>query len=273
MAVESCPTPCDRTVRPAFPETYEYRDYMAQFCKEHGLHFVTLTNDLGFHPRTWPSLQFQYRKPPPTIGSKAYPKTCTWNLKIVPIYRWLDQYIGRHYLGWKDYSWETGRKKAIKTFAERYGKVRVIIGIAKGEEKRVAKPSAGPIWMQRSVEKCYPMIKEGVDRRKAIEYIKSVGHQVPLPSNCMFCPFLGEAELLWLYRFYPDSYQEWVELEKAKRDYHRAEGVPEEKNHGVWAKKTLPEVLEIAKEKYGHWSDEELHAYKMTHGHCIDVAY
>lgn len=42
---------------------------------------------------------------------------------------------------------------------------------------------------------------------------------------------------------------------------------------GVWGTKTLPEVLETAISKYGHFSDDELNDYKMSHGHCVKSKY
>jgi hypothetical protein len=45
------------------------------------------------------------------------------------------------------------------------------------------------------------------------------------------------------------------------------------KNYGVYGTITLTEKLDQAKKKYGHWSDEQLWDYKMSHGHCVKSSY
>ena len=46
-----------------------------------------------------------------------------------------------------------------------------------------------------------------------------------------------------------------------------------EKNYGVYGTLTLPEKLKRAKEKYGHWTIEQLNEYKMSHGHCVKSSF
>lgn len=245
------------------PETYEHVGYSTAFCKKHGIPFTFITTEMGYHGNTWPNLTDRY-KSNNSIGSKAYPKTCTDNLKLKPIYRFVEQFIG------ENAGYPIGRKRAIKGYADDHGKIQVIIGIAKGEEGRVADDNNTFPWMKRAVKRSYPLIETGFDRVKCQEYIKSVGHPVPLPSNCMMCPFMNEAELLWLYRFYPKEYELWVHLEKNKIQANLHAG---DKNYGVWGRKLLPEVLEIAQQKFGDWDDERLHEYKMSHGHNLMTKY
>ena len=253
------------------PETYSYVEHIKAFVESQGGNFIFLQPKMGYHSAPWRDLRYQWRLHN-SIGSKAYPKTCTTNLKVVPIYRFLDEYVAKNYMGWPDYKYSTGRKRAIKEYAARDGKIRVIIGIAKGEEKRVAKPGMSPVWMENNIEKVYPLITEGVDRFKAIDIIKGYNQPVPLPSNCMMCPFANETELLWLSRFYPDVYKEWVVLEANKIAAYK-DKTPPEKNFGVFGRRTLPEVLEQAKAKYGTMTDKELQDHKMVHGHSNLSAY
>jgi len=105
-----------------------------------------------------------------------------------------------------------------------------------------------------------------MDRLACQEYIRSVGHTVPTPSNCVLCPWLNEIELLYLYRFHRTDYEEWVQLEDNKIQANLHMG---EKNMGVWGKKLLPEKMKEAQLKHGHMSDAELSEYKMGHGHCV----
>ena len=78
------------------PATYEHTEYIKWFCFMNGIEFVHLTPNMGFHSPSWPSLRsFYYRTS--TVGSKAFRKTCTDQLKIGPIYRFLEKWIGEHY--------------------------------------------------------------------------------------------------------------------------------------------------------------------------------
>lgn len=245
------------------PDTYNHVEYTKELCMKNGIDFVFITSDMGYHGNTWPDLKSRY-KSNDTIGSKAYPKTCTDNLKLKPIYHYLEKYIG------DNAGYPIGRKQAIKGYAEDHGKIQVIIGIAKGEEKRVAPDDGVFPWMRKGIKRSYPLITIGYDRKSCQDYAKSVGEPVPIPSNCMICPFLNDAELLWLYRFYPEQYEEWVELEKNKIEANMHAG---KKNFGVWGRKLLPEVLTIALAKFDNWSDERLQEYKMSHGHNLQTRY
>ena len=46
-----------------------------------------------------------------------------------------------------------------------------------------------------------------------------------------------------------------------------------EKNLWVWGKKTLPEVLAEAQEKYKNLTKEEIDEYRFSHGHCVMSKY
>jgi len=247
------------------PQTNVAVSEAKKFCADHGIEFVHITPEMGHHSATWQGLR-QFYNLKMAVGSKAYPKTCTDNLKIKPIYRYLEQWLGQQY------GVEVGRKKAFYQFAGRHGKVRVIIGIAKGEEKRVAGVSDEK-WRRETIEIVYPLIDLGLDRQGCQDYIRSVGHTVPPPSNCMLCPFMSEIELLWLYRFYPNDYADWVRIERRKWEESQRRGVEAKRNLGVWGKRLLPQVLVTARVKFGHLTDEQLVEYKMSHGHCVASKY
>lgn len=247
-------------------ETLAHVEAVKDFCSAQSIEFVHITPDLGHHTSKWQSLRAFWDRTK-TIGSKAFPKTCTDKLKIVPIYNFLDTWLGERY------GYQTGRKRAIKEFAQQHGRIRVLLGIAAGEETRVADISKEPKrWMRESTERFYPLIDIGYDRAACIAYIESLNHSVPPPSNCMLCPFMSEVELVWLYRHKPADYQDWVRLERQKLDNNRH--LDESgRNLGVWGKRTLPDVLDAALGKYGHWSKAQLQEYKMSHGHCVKSKY
>ncbi len=246
------------------PQTLDHIKYIEGFCKKKGIDFTFLTPDMGFHSPKWQSLKGQYRLNN-TVGSKAFMKTCTDRLKLQPIYGYLDHWLGQ------EYGLKSGRKNAFKEFAEQYGKIDMLIGIAAGEEKRCANAGSDPKkWRAASVRTVYPLVEMGLDRQGCHEVIKGFSHEIPMPSNCMICPFLSEQELVYLHRFHNEDYQEWVELEANKIKKFADKG---DQNFGVWGKKLLPQVLAESLKKYGDWTDAMLMDYKMSHGHCVMSTY
>lgn len=263
--------------------TYEHVEFIKFLCHENGIEFYFLTADQGFHPRTWPSLSSQMRRNN-SIMSMMFPRSCTDNLKIKPFYNFLNVYIAKTFYQ-KNLPNSTRNKIYIKKFATDHGKINVVLGIASGEEKRVKvskrklkenqlnffeKPKKKQnVWMDKCIIKCYPMIADGIDRQKAQDYILVTPWPLPPPSNCKQCPFMSKIEILWMFRFIPQDYYDWVEREQAK--INKCIGL--ERNLGVKGEKLLPEILKEAIQEYGHWTDEELQEYKMSHGHCVMSTY
>ncbi len=151
-----------------------------------------------------------------------------------------------------------------------------MVGIAAGEESRIPdaaaiekQEKAEPWW--KTIERVYPLVDLGWDRQACQDYMRDLGVEIPLPSNCMRCPYMSDVELVWLHRFHQEKFDEWCDLEDAKIAAQEGSG---KKNHGVWnSGKRLREVLKGALEKYGSWSDEQLQEYKMSHGHCVKSRY
>ncbi|HYE69216.1 MAG TPA: hypothetical protein VEA58_11435 [Anaerovoracaceae bacterium] len=278
--------------------TYEHVKFVEQFCKSHSIDFYFITSDMGFHPKSWPDL-ISWMKRNSGIMSKVYPKTCTDNLKIKPIYNFLDAYIGQFYYPeivkeefpqhWVEPQDRSGSlpfskynilsiparlscKRFIKQFAKDHGRIRVIIGIAKGEETRLGSHFPHK-WMADSLERVYPLVEIGVDRQACQDSIKAFGLPLPPPSNCKRCPFMDKIELLWMYRFDRKAFDEWVIMEQRKVDKSALMGVGVDRNFGVNGKKLLPKVIEEAVALYGHMTDDELQEYKMSHGHCVKSRY
>jgi 3'-phosphoadenosine 5'-phosphosulfate sulfotransferase (PAPS reductase)/FAD synthetase len=251
-------------------ETYEHVEFITRFCQQHNIEFYFLRTEDGYHPNSWPNL-FAAMERTDSIMSVAFNRTCTFNLKIVPVYNFLETWIAKRYYG-KKIIHSKSRKAYIKNFAKDYQKIRVIIGIAKGEEERLSEEM--PLsWMRKSIERVYPLIEEGIDRQGCQDYINSLKLPLPLPSNCMCCMYLSLQELLWLYRNKRSRYERWVLRERKKIEKWDKRGLPREKNLGVFGEKLLPEKLAEAQEKYGHWTNEQLYEYKMSHGHCVKSGY
>jgi hypothetical protein len=276
-----------------------YREYIQDYCKEKGVPFYFVDKFSNYFSESWRGGLVAFNERKTAIQSKAFPKTCTDQLKIRPIYKFLDELLFRKSKEvqqkvitsinnpekatfllqqsklaerkGEDYVFPVLQKKAIVKYAELYGKIDVILGIAKGEEKRMSKDTSNaPKWFQQSINKVYPLVEEGMDRKACQDYIESVGELVPYPSNCIICPFMSKQELLFMYRFNKEWYHRFCRMEQRKIDKSAAEGIDPKKNLGVWGTtKLLPEILEEAIEKHGHMTDKELDDYKMSHGHCV----
>jgi 3'-phosphoadenosine 5'-phosphosulfate sulfotransferase (PAPS reductase)/FAD synthetase len=268
-----------------FDATYEHVKNVQERSRNAGVEFVFITSDMGFHSSSWLSLRHFYRTHD-TIGSKSYPKTCSIRLKIQPIYRFLEYWLSKRY-GVQCYN-----KKGIREFAAQYGKIKMMIGIAKGEEKRVSESSNSPLrWYRDSIETIYPLIDLEMGRQECQDYLHSKDLRV-IPSNCKACPFLSLEELEYLRRFHAEDLDDWVELEAAKMRKHRDKeavivtdkegntrfdrnGHPKtaNKNYGVFGVKALPEKIEEARIKFTDWPDQRISEYRYSHGHCVSTAY
>lgn len=268
-----------------FPETYKHVEHVTEQCASAGVEFVFITSDMGYHSDSWLGLRHFYRTKG-TIGSKMFPKTCTSRLKLQPIYRFLEQYLA------KNYGVTHGNKRGFYQFVSRYGKIDMMLGIAKGEERRVAKADKNPNkWYRENINPVYPLIDLGMDRAACQDYLQTKGLKI-LPSNCKACPFMSIEELEYLRRFENDSLTDLVELEAAKiaRFTHleavevtdkegntlfKRDGSPKttNKNYGVWGTTLLPAKIEQAKEMFAEASDDYIREYRYSHGHCVANAY
>jgi hypothetical protein len=220
-------------------ETYEQVKHAQWLCDQNKIPFIFLQ---GWATGDWNKGLIAFYEKKNVVGSKAFRKTCTMRLKINPIYNWLDDYLHKQFG-----TSVNGNKKAIRQFALNHGKIDVLIGIARGEEKRAgSNEESKDRWMRESINKRYPLIDIGWDRQE------------------------------------PEWYHKWVELEenKIQKFTHNGDRTKTLKgngqvgdNLGVWGKKLLPEILQEAIEEYGYMTDEELREYKMSHGHCVKSKY
>lgn len=268
------------------PGTYQHVQFIKTFCEFHSIEFYLITHHQGYHPKNWDTLQHNFQTHS-TVMSVAFHKTCTDNLKIKPLYNFLDHYIAKYYYNYNEPNRPKG-KRFIKHFCKQYGKINVLLGIAAGEESRIAK-SLKPAehnaqfdlfgeviitkstWMDHCLQKLYPLVDLQMDRAACQTYIRQTGLPLPPPSNCMMCPFLSKQEILWLYRNYPEVYYEWQAYEKAK--LQKFSNAKISRNLGVKGNLTLAKFLDQAISEYGNWTKEQLDEYKMSHGHCVKSAY
>ncbi len=252
------------------PETYENVERLRDLYERHGEEFHFLEAGSRWHSDSWPDLLTFYRRGD-RIGSKSFPKSCSQQLKIAVIYRFLEEMLAN------DYGVSLGNKRGFREFMALVGeKITVMIGLSAEEaERRLAKDDKAPKWMKETVNRVYPLIEMGWTRGDCQDYIRARGFPLPYPSLCRHCPYKTELDILRMSRDDPEGFTEWVDLERNKLDAHsrRFPDLPEEKNHGVFgANATLPEVLERAKEKYAHLTDAQLSEARMA-GHGVASRY
>lgn len=240
------------------PHTYKHIERMKDLCVRHAIEFVHLTPRCGFHTQGWQSLVGWMERTGNIIMMNQ--ASCTSNLKIRPIYKWLDEWIG------KRFGIPYGHKKAIKAYARKQ-RINVLVGIAKGEERRMRTHEqlvkANGKWFE-NINVTYPLIHWGMDRSGCQERIANYDVDVPYPSNCMMCPYQSKQELLWLHRNHPGTLNKWMELERQK--FQKFKGSA--KNYGPFLNKykSISHMLAQALKEFGHWSDDQLNQYKMNHG-------
>lgn len=243
--------------------TYENIMWCKTFALHNKIEFYWLEAADKFHGKTWPSLIDQYQNND-SVGSAAFKQTCTDNLKVKVIDRFVEHWIK------SNYGYTSKNKRSIYEFVQDQGRIRLILGFAKGEEHRTGNGNKfDAIWKQKNVDRYYPLIEDGIDREYCINYNTMWIDHTVWPSNCLICFYQSLQEILWLYRNEPAVFNYWVTLEqnKLKKYAHK------ETNSCVYGKKDLLTKLAEAEKLYGHWTDEQLNEYKMSHGHCIKSKY
>lgn len=254
------------------PHTLDHVAKMRPIFEAAGIPFFFVGDE--FRAPSWQGgLLGQWSRGRASVGSKAYVKSCTDKLKIQPIYKCLADYLEGRGFG------SSSRKKSLYAYTAEHGKIKVLIGIAAGEEKRANKSNSGAAkWMLNNIEIEYPLLDLGMDRSACQSFLHSVeqdlGVACPMPSNCMYCPFNQEFDLVWLKRNHPAKLEEWIGFEDRKIEAWSELQEPE-KNLGVWGKAgiSLRDKVAEAVEQYGDMSDKDLNEYKFSHGHCVSSAY
>jgi hypothetical protein len=177
-------------------DTIAYRAWTSSYCRERGIYFKTIYGSMGYHPGAWAGGLTAQWDAHSTVGSVAFPSTCSDSLKITPIYAYLADLM--HEL----YGFRSGRKAEYYEYCDRFGeKLPVIIGFGRGEESRagiatevdrdqtsfidligaadvVQKPGRH-LWMDRTINKVYPLIDIGFDRSDVQAYLRSRNLPVP----------------------------------------------------------------------------------------------
>jgi hypothetical protein len=165
--------------------------------------------------------------------------------------------------------------------------VQVVLGMAKGKERRCAARAATlfplpesrkePLWLQRTYHRVYPLIDLGIDRAASQQLIaRRAPFAVPIPSNCRLCSYASDAEIAYVDRRFPADMERWCGYEERKL----AKNARQPRNLGVDGKLapdgrtiTLREdVLPRARAKYAALTTRELAQVRLSHGHSTASA-
>jgi hypothetical protein len=284
------------------PATNEHIERLRTIAAARGVLFFYLTPDLGFHTGNWRLGVNGARAATSTIGSVAFPSTCSVSTKIAPFYKWLASFVAERYATrHRDY-------RALLEFAERYGKIRVQLGFSAEETHRFSSvPDAqtafafsglpdkakDPLYRIASVEKVYPLAELGLTREVCVAGLERLGEFVPDASMCDSCHWKSPEQMLAMSVLRPDSWSAWVEAEERKLtawaddDFRRARQkqftpAAQFKNHGVagrgrfvdgrWQAVTLRDTLADAQRRFAHLTRADLELIDRTHG-GVGTAY
>lgn len=270
--------------------TYTHVWKIAALCKAYGILFRHLGSDetckmhqknsrdsskiiTGYHTESWPSLGGQYLRNHNLAIRKN--KSCTDNLKIKPIYRWLDTFCNSLMLN--DDRGHKG-KPHIQEYAKKYRKIEVMIGFTKGEETRIKKArnfKGGAKWWN-SIEKTFPLVDDfPMTRTDCITYMSNSPFDVCPPSMCKMCPNITKHTLLLMWFDDRWAFIEWYrhERRKLKKWGSTQEEKGKANTYALGGKYDLIGELRAAMNKYKHMSLEEIRDHDFSHGHCINNGY
>ncbi len=169
------------------PETYENVERLRDLHRKRGEEFHFLKAGSRWHSESWPDLLTFYRRGD-RIGSKSFPKSCSQQLKIAVVYRFLEELLAT------DYGVSQVGKRGFHEYTSLIGrKITMMIGLSAEEaERRLSKDDKAPKWMKETVDRVYPLIELGWTRGDCQEYIRA-GLPSPLPVFVPALPIQGRA--------------------------------------------------------------------------------
>lgn len=123
-------------------------------------------------------------------GSKGMlPRKCTYDFKLVPIWRYL-------------------RKLVQPKRLEKRHLANSLLGISIDEAIRM-KPSK-----YAYITNIYPLVDAKISRQGCLEWMKKNGYPMPPRSACVFCPYHSNAEWVRLKTQEPEEFERAVQFER-----------------------------------------------------------
>ena len=197
----------------------------------------------------------------------AQTRACTMNLKINPIYKFVEAYVR------KEFGFQGSRKVPIKNFVKTYQtKITVMIGFTTQEEKRIhhhTDTCGCSLWFKESIHVIYPLISLGMNRSDIQQETIRLGHPLVIPSACDICHYQTLHQIEFFRRFDNSVLLKMEVLENNKLDKY----AHKEKNYGIFGKDKITEVVAKAKDKFADNSDQEIILMVLSHSHNICNSY
>jgi len=226
--------------------TKKYREELKKMCTEKGIPFIHLRPDDKvhqelFYSKAWYGGLVGNMDRYGVCTSQTYGnRACTMELKVNPIYNWLEYMIWKKYMFTKTF---TRRKTNIPRYFKKYGmKFNVLIGFNVDEKNRIKQSKNVPKWMLQSVRFIYPLIEEKMSRLDTHDYFRSIGRPIPEPSHCQMCHFVTEKDLLLMFNKNPSTYYEFVGHERNKVNWFNFK-LPLRENAIHLVKESLGEIF------------------------------
>ena len=111
--------------------TYKHIVDVKLFCVKNKIEFYHLLPK-DWNSKSWNKGLVGHYEEYKTVGSKVFFKSCSEQLKIRPIYNFLEKYLIKEF-NLKD----VGKKKSYYEYFYKFGKVRVLLGIGADEGSRI----------------------------------------------------------------------------------------------------------------------------------------
>ena len=172
-----------------YPFIHNVIDYMQAECERHGIRFYRIKPE-----KTWSELYQRYLFPTRTA-------------------RWCNS------------KYKLSAKKRLEDFLRGKGFYLVCyIGYCADEEKRFAKR----VDLQK-VER-YPLVEENIEENTILQWAKTQPifnhyYETQKRCGCMFCPMADKMSQAYLYKYYPDKFNEMIRLmretEKIRSEQYR----------------------------------------------------
>lgn len=256
--------------------TYEHKRKIEALCAgREDVEYAFLEAGDRYHMDSWNDvLEPQLRGPEDEYDATMVQlgtKSCTDNLKIHPIYLFLDEWINDR----MDYGYSVRddggcRKHAIKRFHREEGKIRILIGYDGEEVDRAQTTKAAEqedyasdrdVW-EKALYREFPLLDHDVDQDEARRINEDFYGYDVWPSNCMLCPYQSDAEIEWLRRNREDMADLWVEIERRKLDRDASDN-----SKGVFlSDETVRERLDRVADEFDDMNDDELDEIKKSRG-------
>lgn len=124
------------------------------------------------------------------MGKGIMMRQCTYDHKIVPIYRQVKKLFGKEKIG-------------------------MLLGISTDEAGRMK------LSKKNNILNLYPLIEKNMNRQDCLKWMKKHNYPAPPRSSCVFCPFHSNREWQRLKTEEPEQFQLAVEYERKYQEQTR----------------------------------------------------